>query len=73
MKVGRTSARRSETEVFDDSTTIDCAELILAKFRSGGKTGITRVAFYPPYTQFANWPEGVEMPEPREPKKPGKN
>lgn len=53
--------------------TIDCAELILAKCRSGGKTGIARVAFYPPYTQFANWPEGVEMPEPREPKKPGKN
>jgi replicative DNA helicase len=53
--------------------TIDCAELILAKCRSGGKTGIARVAFYPPYTQFSDWPQGVEMPEPREPAKPGKS
>lgn len=42
---------------------MDCADLIIAKCRGGGRTGIVRVAFYPEYTLFAQWPEGEPMPE----------
>lgn len=42
---------------------MDCADLIIAKCRGGGRTGIVRVAFYPEHTLFAPWPEGEPMPE----------
>ncbi len=42
---------------------IDCVDLIIAKCRSGGRPGIVRAAFYPEFTLFADWPEGMPMPE----------
>ena len=45
----------------DEPDTMDCAELIIAKNRKG-KTGIVRVAFYPAYASFMDWPEGQAYP-----------
>jgi replicative DNA helicase len=42
---------------------MDCVDLIIAKCRGGGRTGIVRAAFYPEWTLFDEWPEGVPMPE----------
>jgi len=42
---------------------IDCADLIIAKCRGGGRTGVVRVAFFPEFTLFDTWPEGEPMPE----------
>ena len=47
---------------------IDCADLIVGKNRGGGlggggRTGKVQVAFYPAYTHFENWPDGVDKPD----------
>lgn len=46
-----------------DEGLFDCVELIIAKCRGGGRTGIVRVAFRPEFTLFEEWPDGVPMPE----------
>lgn len=47
----------------DSDSMLDCVDLIIAKCRGGGRTGIVRVAFRPEFTLFEDWPEGVPMPE----------
>jgi replicative DNA helicase len=46
-----------------DKEGFDCVDLIIAKCRGGGRTGIVRCAFYSQWTLFADWPEGVPMPD----------
>lgn len=52
----------------DMSPVIDCADLIVGKNRGGGlagggRTGKVQAAFYPAYTQFEDWPSGLEKPD----------
>jgi replicative DNA helicase len=47
----------------NDAGLLDCVDLIIAKCRGGGRTGIVRVAFHPEWTLFDTWPEGVPMPD----------
>jgi replicative DNA helicase len=47
---------------------IDCADIIIGKNRGGGlggggRTGKVNVAFFPAYTHFEDWPEGVDKPD----------
>jgi replicative DNA helicase len=62
------SAQERVHEYADVPTTseaglVDCVDLIIAKCRGGGRTGIVRVAFHPEWTLFDEWPEGMPMPD----------
>lgn len=58
----------SMDEPSDMAPVIDCADLIVGKNRGGGlagggRTGKVQAAFYPAYTQFEDWPSGMEKPD----------